>query len=289
MKRPWGRDEHPSWGVWQALDGVWMWKDQASEEVGGPLQFVQRLFNLSYPEAIQKVCYDLGLDNKYVEAHQVYVERNKEPTEYVHITAKVMKFKERHHAFWNSVEVTEDWCKKFDCYAVEELYISRRRVVIGEYERVFVYLASDIDKVKVYFPDRESGARFRNNVPFSYLWQRHKIVDKCHKLVVHKSMKDLITFAQLHPHNIATQNESVKLFTPEVVSSINHAADEVWMFYGSDDDGVKKCTEVTAQNNWKYINTPNHMLPDINDVYSYVKQHGLKKLEQYCKSKNLML
>lgn len=288
MKRPWGRDTHPSWGVWQAPDGIWMWKDHASEEVGGPMQFVQRMFNLGYPEAIQKVCFDLGLDAMEVRADRVYKIQEKTANSYIHITAKVMKFKERHHAFWNSVDVTEDWCKKFDCYAVKELSINRKKVAINEHERVFVYLASDINKVKVYFPDRDGNSRFRTNVPYQYLWGYNKITHLCDNLVIHKSMKDLITFAQIHPHNIATQNESTKIFTADVVDTINHVAEQVWVFYGSDTDGVGKCTEITGATGWKYINTPRNMLPEINDVYSYVKKHGLKKLEQYCKSKNLL-
>ena len=60
MKRPWGEDAHPSFGVWQAPDGLWMWKDIAREEVGNPIQFVQRLFNQSYNDAIAKIASDIG-------------------------------------------------------------------------------------------------------------------------------------------------------------------------------------------------------------------------------------
>jgi hypothetical protein len=286
MKRPWGSDKHPSWGIFCKED-VWMWKDQAKEEAGGPVQFVQRLFNISYGEAIQKICFDFKLDTKEIKADRVFKIQEKTSTSYVHITARIQKFKPRHHQFWNAVDVTEDWCKKHNCFAVKELAINRQKITIGTYEIVFVYLAPDIEKVKVYFPDREEGARFRTNVPYNYLWN-HSSCQKCDKLVIHKSMKDLITFAQLHPHNVATQNESVKVFNPEMVEKINNLSPEPWVFYGSDTDGVNKCKQVTAEHKWKYINTPKAMLPEINDVYSFVKKHGLKKLEEFCKQKHLL-
>lgn len=288
IKRPWGEDNHPSFGIWQAPDGMWMWKDLAADKSGNAIQFVQNLFQLSYSDAVKKVMNDFGIDSFDVQASIVHdVKPLDKPSLPVPITARVMRFGPRHHAFWNAVGVSEDWCKKFDCYAVKELAINRRRVRMGDNEIVFVYLARDTNQVKVYFPDREGGDRFRTNVPFHYLWQAHK-TSPCDRLVVHKSMKDLITFAQLHPHNVATQNESVSVFNDETVSTINSLSSDVWLFYGSDADGVRKCKEVTDKHGWRYINTPSKMLPEVNDVYSFVKKHGLKKLEEFCKTKNLI-
>ena len=107
-------------------------------------------------------------------------------------------------------------------------------------------------------------------------------------LIVDFVTMSLVTFSLLYPNNIATQNESTQLFTPSVVQSINDLSDDVWLFYGSDDDGVKKSRVVTSVNNWQYINTPSKLLPEVNDVYSFVKKFGLEALEEFCKSKNLL-
>ena len=284
MKRPWGSDKHPSWGIYY-WNNTWMWKDQATEESGNPIHFVQKLFNLSYSDAINKIAYDFKISDTEVISNRVYKEQ-KVSKKYKHITAVTTKFAKRHHAFWNVVGVTEEHCKKHDCYAVSKLYIDRQLFPIGKYETVFVYLAKDINKVKVYFPEREGMNRFRTNVPYHYLWEYDKL-EGCDKLVIHKSMKDLITFSQIFPCNIATQNESIKVFDEEVVGKINSITKEPWVFYGSDNDGVRKCTEITNTNRWNYINTPKEDLPEINDVYGYVKKYGLKKLEEFVKQKGL--
>lgn len=286
MKRPWGTDNHPSWGVFRS-DGVWLWKDSATGECGTAIQAVQKLFNLTYRDAIAKIAFDFELTDKPVISDKVYEMQKYEPKKYAHITAEVCRFKDYHHRFWNAAEVNEDWCKKNHCYATTRLYVNRRRVVINEKEPVFVYLADDIDKVKVYFPEREKGGRFKTNVPSTYLWNYHKL-DRNDKTVIHKSNKDSIVFSLLHPHNLISQSEASEIFTEENMERINAISEETWLFYGSDEQGVKTSKTITSKTGWKYINTPANMLPDINDVYSYVKKHGLKELENFCKTKGLL-
>lgn len=288
MKRPWGEDKHPSFGVWQAPDGEWMWKDQARDESGDCVKFVQKLFNLSFGGAIDRVVNDLKLDVNLIVEQTPQTKEYRERQNYSHIACKVMKFKQRHHQFWNVVGVTESICKKFNCYAVKELAINHQKVKLGEHEIVFVYFAEDIDRVKVYFPDRGGADRFRTNVPYHYLWQYNKLPEQCDKLVIHKSMKDLLVFSQIHDCNIATQNESVSVFDDSVVEKITSKCTQPWLFYGSDKDGMTKAKEIKKKLGWSTINTPTSLLPDINDAYSYVKQYGLKKLEELCKIKNLI-
>jgi hypothetical protein len=286
MHRPWGTDAHPSWGVFPNEEGIWIWKDLATEEKGNAISFVQRLFELSYADALSKVYFDFDLGSKEVISDRVYKVQKSQPKKYKHITAITTKFSKRHHEFWNAAEVTEDLCKAHNCFAVKKLAIDRVVFPIKPEERVFVYYANDIKKVKVYFPDRQGMDRFRTNVQYSYLWE-YSTLKPCDKLVIHKSMKDLIVFSQLFPNNIATQNESIKIFDEETVNKINQISPEPWVFYGSDNDGVRKCTEITNTNGWKYINTPKEELPEVNDIYGFVKKHGLKKLEEFIKLKGL--
>jgi hypothetical protein len=95
MKRPWGTDDHPSWGVFRSGD-IWMWRDNATEEAGTAIQFVQRLFGLSYRDAITKIAFDFNLTDKEVISSRVYEMQEYEPTKYTHITAITQRFKKGH-------------------------------------------------------------------------------------------------------------------------------------------------------------------------------------------------
>lgn len=282
MKCPWRVDKKPSWGIFYR-DGVYFWKDQATEEVGNAFHLVQRLFDLDFKESLEKIKWDFNLGGKPIVTEAKTI--SEEKRDLVHINYKTQNFTKRHHDFWNCVEVTEDWCKKYNCFAVKELYIDRKRYYISEGERVFVYQGEK--GCKIYFPDRIGMQRFRNNLPYNYLWNLNKIVDN-QRMVIQKSMKDLITLAQIFPNIIATQAEHRRIFSPEVVNILESKSNDIWVWYGSDADGVKKCQKITGELGWKYINTPAEEDKSINDCYSFTCKYGLKKLEEFCKLKNLI-
>lgn len=294
MKRPagWGKkDKDASWGIYPYND-IWFWKDFASEDSGTAIQFVERHFGLTFKEARDKICWDFGFGGTEVNAKPAIITwtapEGEEREEYVHIGVTTKPFTKRHHEFWNAAEVTEEWCKKFNCFAVKDLAVKRRKVAIKPNEIVFVYKALDIESYKIYFPERGGDfGKFRNNVPYRYLWN-YDNVKECDDLIVCKSNKDMIVTAMLTDCVIATQNESIKIFNEEVVGKINKISKTPWMWYGSDPDGVKKCIAITGTNQWRYINTPKNLLPEINDQYGYVKQFGLKGLEEFMKLKKLL-
>src|SRR6187549_1967279 len=137
MKRPWAKDKHHSWGVYPGKGqwaGVWFYKDQATEEAGNAIQFVEKFFSLSHKDAKDKVCWDFGLgggrelNTKPVQI--VWEKPEVEDKEYVHISYDSIPFKKHHHKFWNAAEVTEDHLKKLNYFAVGTLAIDRQFVPI---------------------------------------------------------------------------------------------------------------------------------------------------------------
>ncbi len=283
MKRPWGKDRKPSWGVF-LYNNTYYWKDNATEESGTAIQFVQKYFGLTFQEAMDKIKWDFSLGGKESRVQGIqnqYVKEEKRP---VHIAYDKQPFQKRHHAYWNCTDVSENWCKGHNCYAVKDLAIDRKKVFIKPTERVFVYETSSV-LCKIYFPDRVGMNRFRNNLPWDYLWNIQNVNSQ--RLVVQKSMKDLIVTSLIYPNIIATQSEHLKIFTPEVKERIENISKDVWVWYGSDEDGVKKCQNITKEFGWKYINTPKDEDPTINDSYSYACKYGLDKLKEFCKLKEL--
>lgn len=291
MSRPWGKKEkHPSWGIYRYSNGFWYYKDHATEESGTAIQFVQKYFNLSFKQAMDKVKFDFGLPGG--------IEINKSPVkitwekpdienEFVDIGVITKPFEKKHHEFWNSAEVSEEHCKKYNCYAIKSLSINKKFFNIKKNEIVFGYYSPEEYGWKIYFPEREKEKRFRNNVSGGYLWN-YQNLKQCEDLIIQKSVKDLIVTTLITPCVVATQNESVGIFNEEMVKKINTITRSPWIWYGSDWDGVKKCKQITDTNKWKYINTPKNLLPEINDAYGYVKKFGIKSLEDFMKSKKLL-
>lgn len=296
MSRPWGKKEkHPSWGLF-CREGIWFYKDIAREEVGNCIHFVQKYFGLSFIETINKIAWDFGIGGKITNVNPVKITWEKPDIEkdYMDIGAITQPFQKRHHDFWNILEVNEEHCKKMNCFAIKKLAIQNRNFPIKSTEVVFGYWSEEEKGWKIYFPDRDKGNRFRNNVSGQHLWN-YSNLEYCDDLIIQKSNKDLIVTTMITPCVTATQNESVGIFDEKMVKKINKITKTPWIWYGSDLDGVTKCTKITGTNKWKYINTPKNMLPDVNDTAEFVKFYnlqkmgtGLRKLEEFMKSKNLL-
>lgn len=290
MKRPWGKDDHHSWGVFPK-NNIWFYKDQATEEAGTGIKFVEKFFNLSHQEAKDKICWDFGLGGgKEINTSPVQIVWEKPEVvekEYEHISFDSQPFKKEHHKFWNAAEVTEDHLKKLNYFAVKKLAIGRKFFPIGPNEVVMAYFSPEEDGVKIYFPERPDN-KFRNNVTGHYLWNFSNL-QPCSKLLVQKSCKDLAVTTMITGNCTATQNESAGIFDEEMVGKILTISKNPIIWYGSDPDGVKKCQKITKANKaFGYVNTPKNLLPAVNDTYGYACKFKLKGLEQFMKLKKLI-
>lgn len=290
MDRPWGnrKEAKKSWGVF-AYSGVWFWKDLATEEVGNAITFVERHFGLSFSEAMSKIRWDFGL-GQGKELNVSPVVRNWEAPyadkEYAKIKFSDQPFKKQHSKFWDIVEVPESHCHKMNCFALKDAAINGKKLNIRPDEAAFAFYCPEEDAVKLYFPER-SEHRFKNNVSYHHLWN-YSNVQECEDLIIQKSPKDMIVTSMIQPCVIATQAEAVKIFDEDTVKLISKISLKPWVWYGSDQDGVVKCTEITGTRKWRYVNTPKELLPDINDTYSYTSVYKLKGLEEFMKLKKLI-
>lgn len=283
-KRPWGRDKHPSFGFF-SRDGIWFWKDIAKEESGTLVQFVMKMFNLTYSEAIEKIKWDFGIGTTNIQAVKKTWDDPKVKDKPALIFTETIPFEQRHIDFWSKVGITETQCNKYGCYAVGKVAINRQIYPIRSNEAVFTYRTNN-GQEKVYFPERNGQRRFRNNVGYFHIWNINNI-EPCDKLIVIKSMKDLITVSQFYPCIVATQNESVELFSPEVVEKLNSLAKEIYIWFGTDDDGKSKSIKITKKLGWKWLNTPNKFLP-ANDPYEVASKYGIEEIEKHLKLKGFI-
>lgn len=281
MKRPWGSEEKKaSWGVYPHFNGIWLYKDLAKDESGDAIVFVSKLFGITYPKAIDKILFDFGLGGEEVNAAPVQVTwKEPDPKEFISINFTSKPFTKLHHEFWNAAEVSEGHCNRYNCWAVKDLAIDRKRVSIKD-EVVFAYLAEEENAVKIYFPYREKGERFRNNVSYKYLWNFSQL-EQSKPVIIQKSMKDLIVTSLVRPNIIATQAESPSIFSKPIVDKIRSISNNITLFYGSDDDGFVKSQKICNLHSFNNLYTPRDLLPDINDSYGFVKRFGIKTLESY--------
>lgn len=290
FSHPLKKDRDPS-GSMVCRNGVWFLCDFAKTyPTMTALQFIQKKYALNYRGAVDKMAIDFGLKKmagEYVPVEIKWEEPVGREECTIHIGFSGRKWKKEQHEFWKGTEVDEAHCKKYETYAVKDLAINRRRVAIKDGEVVWAYYADDIDRVKIYFPERPKRDRFKTNVPGNYLWNI-KNIGACDKLVVQKSNKDMLCTLVMFPCVIATMSENAGLFTEEVVETIHGLSKKIWVAYGSDQQGVDQSTQLSEKYKWKWVNPPAKLLPDINDCYSLERAQGIEAWRECLTKKGIL-
>lgn len=307
MKRPWPgeSDNNPSFGIIAGNEGRWIWKDWVSEEAGNAISFVQRMQGVDFQGAMDMICRDLGLTEQKNFTHRKVTWQVPEVKEkkYERGTFDIMPFEKRHHGFWNPAGVSEVDCNKLNVWAISAGAVSRDgkmvNLHIGKNETAFAYYAEDLKKVKFYMPDRIKDDRFKSTLPGDYIWNYSNLVTqiqgKCDKILIQKSVKDMVVSSLYTPRVCCLEAEKSNVFdrktNPEFVAKFEDIALEIIVMFGSDKDGINKAKKIMEHNHgypWRMEHTPIERDPAINDLYSYNVKYGPKAGELFFKQKNII-
>src|SRR3954470_18163056 len=64
MRSPFHKDNHPSFSIGPSKSNRLYWRDYSIDEKGGPIDLVERMYGLTYTDALQKIAMDFGLLQK---------------------------------------------------------------------------------------------------------------------------------------------------------------------------------------------------------------------------------
>lgn len=283
-------DRNPSFKIF-LKEGIWFYKDFSSEESGTCIQFVQKKHNFSYKEALEYIYKILGKANN----NKISITKapNYEEKE-IHIAFTSTRFDNKHAAYWNSYTLSEEFLRQNNVYRVKDLAINHKRVILGKDELTFAYYAPDIDKCKILRIGVQKQDKWRTNVGKKYLWLLNEL-EGCKRLIVSKSLKDALCLKKLGVCSVATQSENAKIFdydeTDEkdinLVEKLESFSKEIVINFGSDEQGKKQSRIITEKTGWRHYNTPDRLLPDINDVAEWMKNDE-KALIEHLKLKNIL-
>lgn len=291
FSHPLKRDRHSSGAIFP-VEGVWFLKDFAGDiPTMTAVQYIQRKYSLNFGEAIDKICHDIGLNTQTREYKPIGIMEKAPVYEVsdVHISFSERKWIGKHHKFWENTGVDKEHCEKYSTFAVKDAAINKRRVQIGKDEVVWAYYIPEMEKVKLYFPERNKNLRHRGNVPNNWIWGLNNI-EQCDKLIVQKSMKDLLVTTIITPCVVALQNEDAKLFVnAETGEKLEKCGKKIFLAFGSDEHGVKNSKLLTDEYNYKWVNPPKFLLQeDINDAYALSHKYGIDAWRECLKQKNII-
>jgi hypothetical protein len=204
------------------------------------------------------------------------------------IQVKTRKFTNRELEYWAEYHQDLQDLRDNNVYSIKELYLNKQRFPLGEDELRFGYLYEG-QYWKIYRPYADKKHKWMpNNVPITAMDGKENIKD-CKTAFINKSKKDFMVMKKIFPCSCAVQNEGLGCFSHDNVEYLKANSDRQILSFDADDVGVQNSVQITKMFDFDYTNVPRQYLAEgIKDWADLAKVHGLKVIEDYLKSKQIL-
>lgn len=288
---PYTPDDNPSFMIYYK-DGECFHKAFNSPHKGNCWQFIMDLFGISYDEAVEKVAKDFNLleGDKYLEILSNLPKIEKKEKKDVDIKFSTLKnFTKAHIDYLNQFHLNLEDIHIFEdtlIYPVKRFWINKEPFILKN-EIGFAYYIPEINKVKVYLPQREKGNKFWSSIPFDYIHGLNQI-KFCKKAIITKSVKDAWVLKKaVDICQTVVQAENPTTITNSTIDFFNNNVEETYVSFDSDLPGVENSKIITKKAGWKYINPEKKYLP-LKDWADVSKHYGLEVIQEHFKNKKII-
>lgn len=283
INSPLREDNNPSFSIFLANNGLWMYKDFSNGDSGTAIQFIQKLYDLDYNKAIS---YILGL-NIHTNTTQNKVIKAEKKEIIIDFVDK--PFSREDKKYWGKYGLPEDFLRDNNVYSVKTYAINKKIIKHNDERLIFAYMAPETQKCKLLFIGKnvEKSEKWKSNIESNYLWYLPKT--PCSQLWVVKSVKDALCL-KYHFNKCVTavQSENSSVLDKNMPRILEISKDIVINF-GADPQGVESCKPVQQKWQTKYFNTDKTMLKyGVVDPSDVIATFGVKVLEKQLKKKGFL-
>ena len=268
---PLRQEKTPSFGLFQARDGKYLWKDFGTGKCGNSVSLVMELFGLSYKGAKQKISNDLSGLTSFVGIPNKPLSHTKQ---YKDLKIKIKKFSYNDLNYWRLFGINESILKKFEVFSISHYWINDVVYYVNSNKLAFAYHFNG--KFKIYFP--YSDFKWLNNCQSTTI-QGLDQLGKSDLLIITKSLKDIMTLYSLGFTSIAPQSENV-ILEKEVLDSLYQTYPNIITLLDNDESGFR------ASKKYNDLGIPSIFIPNeslCKDISDYFKQYGKEQTEELLK------
>lgn len=275
------RDIQPSTGFYISKTNKIIYNDFAFGTKLDSIQFVAKLFNIGYCQAMLKIIEDFDISEAGAEQ---YV-----PTPYVKeeilINIVPRELTENDKTYFNSYWINKQELTRYNIYSVAETLIKGKKIKTGDSELKYAFILKDeeADKeyVKIYSPFSEKF-KWISNIPLALPYGLKDLDSTVGKtLVLTKSLKDMIVLRKLTSNVIGLQNESLAALRDEDFYKLKDTFERIVVFFDNDEAGRRASQAMCEKFNIEEVFIPERALKiGIKDPSDYIKKFGLKELNK---------
>jgi len=275
---PFRNDTIPSFNIFEGKDGIMYYKDWGTGESGTIIDFMMKLFNINYKEALTRSAVSTYTNKK-----------KKRKKEEVNISPIIVPFDEIDKNYWNLLGVDIDSLNKYNVYAASDVFINGNHFTKKDYRNpvyaLFFYYKG-ARYTKIYRPFAPKTLKWRTDmegVVEKLIGNLHNIPDSGDLLIITKSMKDNIIFSELGYNCISTQGESLNI-DKGLIEHLKNRFKKIVLFYDNDynksnNPGVMNAKRLAKIHNISYIYLEDRLeCTDIAELAVKIRNNKILKL-----------
>lgn len=253
----------------------YLFKDFSSGKQGNKVTLIMELFNLTYQQAINKICidYDQYLkDNSYHSVKEYTVEEK----------FKVLDYEIRHWTnldanYWTKFKISS---QLLDYYNVSPIsYFTMGKMSSGENlvfkgNHMYGYFKDDGTLYKIYMPKNTDKKFIKVQ---NYIQGSEQLTLDKQFLVITSSLKDLMCFTRLgykNAESIAPDSEN-SMIPETAIKKLKKKYENICVLFDNDEAGIEAAKKYKEKYGFEYV-----ILNMSKDLSDSVKDFGVQKVKE---------
>lgn len=293
------RDRDPSTGFYLSKSNKIIYNHlNGKEPKMDCFAFVQRLYQLSFKDAVKRIAFDFGLikgnpnpvSDDMMKKLLKFDRTRKKDTKIHFVPAK---WNRDHKAFWSEYHITRDELDRELVFPVKKLFINE--MFIPNRNNCLRFALTEPYKnemlTKVYSPNGDDVLKWVSNIPLTLPFGLTRVDVSAPYVFATKSVKDMIILKKFLPDAVfATQNESRSAFSEKTMKKLNFFWPErKYVGFDNDETGLEAMKQVSAEFGFQGVWVPPLMLKEgIKDFSDLAKAKGLKAVERLLNQNGLI-
>lgn len=270
----------PSFNIFPAKDsGKWLFNDFATGDKGDCFELVQRLFNLSFTESLQRIANDFSIitNSKSTKPKPTV---SKSSISFGNINIDYKEFSESELNFWHKYGIELETLNKFNIKAVNHYTaISKNnnkpyKIISKSDYPIFGYVNSNW--VKIYKPmDEKYRFQYLGAKEENYIFGWDQLSAYGDEVFITGGEKDVLSLIS-HGFNAITLNSESATLSDSKSAELKMRFKNIFVLYDIDEPGLKYSESFSLVHGFYRIILP-HSLFDGKDVSDYFLNGGTRE------------
>lgn len=270
------KQKTPSFNIYYAhTSREWRFKDFATGDDGSCFDLVMRLFNLSFPDALQQINADICLNIPLHSGDTVVTQPlhpSNEILSFGTASLSVRRFQPQELEYWQQYGISEAVLKRFNVRSVQAFTALSKEGKPYKNESnsdnpIFAYVHTDW--AKLYKPlNKAFRFQYLGQKPPDFIFGLQQLPDLSELIFITGGEKDVMSLAA-HGFAAVSLNSETAQLSPDTLLLLRSRCRFLAILYDNDDTGLKQSEKLSKAHNIPRIILPS--MPGGKDISDYFK------------------